>query len=195
MAMRINNNIAAINAQRSVGRNLIAVNRGMARLASGLRVNGASDDASGLVVSEGMRSELVRLGQNVRNAQQGSDLLQVAEGSLQQVNNILGRMKGLAIQSATSTVSSTNREAISTEFGQLVAEIDRIARGTTYDSQALLVGFGNRVSAASTALTSSSTTGVTRIELSATETGSFTFLDSADDSQLTLGNGVISQTL
>jgi flagellin-like hook-associated protein FlgL len=64
MAMRINNNIAAINAQRSVGRNLIAVNRGMARLASGLRVNGASDDASGLVVSEGMRSELVRLGQN-----------------------------------------------------------------------------------------------------------------------------------
>ena len=195
MAMRINNNIAAINAQRSVGRNLIAVNRGMARLASGLRVNGASDDASGLVVSEGMRSELVRLGQNVRNAQQGSDLLQVAEGSLQQVNNILGRMKGLAIQSATSTVSSTNREAISTEFGQLVAEIDRSARGTTYNSQALLVGFGNRVSAASTALTSSSTTGVTRIELSATETGSFTCLDRADDSQLTLGNGVISQTL
>ena len=195
MPMRINNNISAINAQRSVGRNLKAVNRGMSRLSSGLRVNRAADDASGLMISEGLRSEVARLSQNVRNAQQGSDLLQVAEGSLQQVNDILGRMKGLAIESANATVSDTGREAISAEFSNLVAEIDRIAQATSYNSQNLLSGFGNQVSAASTALTSSATTGVARIELSATEADTFTFIDSAGDNQLTLGNGVITQTL
>lgn len=195
MPLRINNNISAINAQRAVGRSLAGVNRGMARLASGLRVNSAADDASGLEISEGMRSEIARLGQNVKNAQQGSDLLQVAEGSLQEVNNILVRMKSLAIESANSTVSDTNREAISAEFSQLVAEIDRIAKATTYNSQSLLSGFGNQVSAASTALTTSASTGVTRIAISATETDTFTFIDDAGDSQLTLGNGVLTQTL
>ena len=195
MALRINNNISAIIAQRALSRSLTGVHRSMERLASGLRINRAADDASGLVISEGLRSEVARLGQNVRNAQQGSDLLQVAEGSLQVVNNILLRMKSLAIESANSSVGNSGREAISAEFTQLVAEIDRIAKATTYNRQSLLSGFGNQVSAASTALTTSQATGVTHIALSATEAGTFTFIDSAGDSQLTLGNGVFTQTL
>lgn len=195
MPMRVNNNIAALNTQRSISRNVIGMNQQLERLSSGLRVNRASDDASGLVVSEGLRSEAAKLGQNVRNAQQGSDLLQVAEGSLQVVNNMLVRMKELAIQSSTSTVNNNNREAIAAEFQQLVGEIDRIASATTYNGQSLLSGFGNQVSSASTALTNSATTGLTRVGISAVEAGIYTFVDGAGDGSLTLGDGATTQTL
>ena len=195
MPMRVNNNIAALNTQRSISRNVIGMNQQLERLSSGLRVNRASDDASGLVVSEGLRSEAAKLGQNVRNAQQGSDLLQVAEGSLQVVNNMLVRMKELAIQSSTSTVNNNNREAIAAGFQQLVGEIDRIASATTYNGQSLLSGFGNQVSSASTALTNSATTGLTRVGISAVEAGIYTFVDGAGDGSLTLGDGATTQTL
>lgn len=93
MPIRVNRSISAINAQRSISRNVTRANRQLERLSSGLRVNRAMDDASGLVVSEGLRSEAAKLNQNVRNAQQGSVLLQVAEGSLQVVNNMFVRMR------------------------------------------------------------------------------------------------------
>jgi flagellin len=196
MPLRVNNNIAAINTQRAISRNASGAKQGLERLSSGLRVNRASDDASGLVVSEGLRSEAAKLNQNVRNAQQGSDLLQVAEGSLQEVNNILIRMRELTIQSSTTTVNNRNRESISAEFNQLVSEIDRIASATAYNTRNLLSGFGNAVSSsASTAVTASATTGVTRVGVSAVTPGTFTFVDSAGDGRLTLGNGMITQTL
>lgn len=138
MPIRVNSNIAALNTQRAISRNVTGANRQLERLSSGLRVNRAMDDASGLVVSEGMRSEAAKLNQNVRNAQQGSDLLQVAEGSLQEVNNILVRMRELSIQSSNSTINDRNRESISAEFSQLVSEIDRIASATAYNSSNLL---------------------------------------------------------
>lgn len=196
MPIRVNSNIAALNTQRAISRNVAGANRGLERLSSGLRVNRAMDDASGLVVSEGLRSEAAKLNQNVRNAQQGSDLLQVAEGSLQEVNNMLIRMRELSIQSATSTINDRNRESVAAEFSQLVSEIDRIASATTYNSSNLLSGFGNSVSTgASTAITASATTGVTRVILSAASAGTFTFVDNAADGRLTLGNGVVTQTL
>lgn len=196
MPIRVNSNIAALNTQRSISRNVAGVERGPERLSSGLRVNRAMDDASGLVVSEGLRSEAAKLNQNVRNAQQGSDLLQVAEGSLQEVNNILVRMRELSIQSSTSTINDRNRESISAEFNQLVSEIDRIASATAYNSKNLLSGFGNVVSSsASTAITASATTGVTRVNISAVSPGTFTFVDGAGDGLLTLGNGLVTQTL
>lgn len=196
MPLRVNNSIPAINTQRSISRNVNVLNRGLERLSSGLRVNRAADDASGLVVSEGMRSEVARLNQNVRNAQQGSDLLQVAEGSLQEVNNMLVRLKELANQSSTSTVNDTNRESIAAEFNQLISEIDRIAEATTYNGGNLLAGFGNQVSStASTAVTGSATTGITRINISAVSAGTFTFSDTAADGSLTLGDGAVTQTL
>ncbi len=196
MAMRVNNNIVALNTQRSISRAVGGAKRHLERLSSGLRVNRAMDDASGLVVSEGLRSEAAKLNQNVRNAQQGSDMLQVAEGSLQTVNNIMVRMRELAIQSSTSTINDANRESIAAEFGQLVSEIDRIASATAYNNRNLLAGFGNVVSTtASTALTDSATTGVTRVGVSAVSPGTFTFSDSAGDGSLTLGNGLVTQTL
>ena len=193
--LRINNNIAAMNARRSIGRNVVGVHRQLERLSSGLRVNRAADDASGLVVSEGLRSLSARLEQDVRNAQQGADMLQVAEGSLQEVNNILVRLKELAIESSNSTLNDRNRESADAEFSQLVAEVDRIGQATTYNKQSLLTGFGNRVSESSTASTTSNATGVTRIALSAATAGTYTFIDGGSDGSLTLGNGLVTQTL
>ena len=195
MPLRVNNNISAINAQRSINRNSAIVNRKFERLSSGLRVNRASDDASGLAVSEGMRGELSGLNQNIRNAEQAYNLLQAAEGSLQEVNNILIRMRELAVVSASSTVNDSNREQLAAEFNQQLIEIDRITQATAYNYDPLLTGYGNKVSKASTALADSSTTGVKHIFPIATESGTYTFVDSAGDGDLTLGNGAVTQTL
>ena len=196
MALNVNNNLPSLNIQHSISKNVTGANRQLQRLSSGLRVNGAVDDAAGLSVSEGMRSQAARMGQNVRNAQQASDLLQVAEGSLQEVNNILVRMKELSLQSSTSTFNDRNRESIASEFSQLVSEIDRIAQATAYNEKNLLSGFGNQVSAtASTALTTSPVTAVSRISLSAAVVGTYTFVDRGGDSTVTLGNGTTTQTL
>lgn len=195
MPLRVNNNIPSINSQRFISRNTVQLNRQLERLASGVRINRAADDASGLVVSEGMRGELSGLTQNVRNAQHAVDLVQVAEGSMQEVSNMLVRMRSLAVQSASSTVNDSNRESLAAEFIQLTSEVDRIAQATSYNGMALLSGFGNQVSSSSTALTTSGVTGVARISLSTTQTGTFQFIDNAGDELVTLGNGVISQTL
>ena len=195
MSLRVTHNIAAINAGRHVNRNVLRTSRQLEILSSGLRVNRASDDASGLVVSEGMRSEVAGLTQNVRNAEQAFNLLQVAEGSMQEVNNILVRMRELAIQSSTSTINDRNRESVAAEFSQLTSEIDRIAQATTYNSSTLLTGFGNQVGTASTAVTTSNATGVTNVAISAAESGTYTFVDSGGDSKITLGNGSVTQTL
>jgi len=191
----VNNNIAAINSQRAIGRNSGIIKKQLERLSSGLRVNRAQDDASGLVISEGMRGELSGLNQNIRNAEQGANLLQVAEGSLQEVNNILIRMRELAVQSSSSTISDTNRESVAAEFNQLTSEIDRIAQATAYNNSTLLTGFGNQVSTESTALTASATTGVAKVGLAAAQSGTYSFVDSVSDGALTLGNGATTQTL
>lgn len=196
MALRVNSNLKAINAQRAVKRNLGSVSRELERLSSGLRVNRAADDASGLVISEGMRGEISGLKQNVRNAEHAANLIQVAEGSLQEVSNILIRMRELAVQSSSSTLNNSNREAMVAEFASLRTEIDHIAESTTYNNQSLLVGYGNRVSdSLSTAVTASNTSGVTGVLLSSAESGTYTFEDTAGDNQLTLGNGVVTQTI
>lgn len=195
MALRLNTNMRALVSQRFIGHNVQAVNRGVEHLASGLRVTRAADDASGLVVSEGMRGELSGLTQNVRNAEHAVDLVQVAEGSMQEVNNMLVRMRSLALQSASGTLNDSNRESLSAEFSQLVDEVDRIAQATSYNGMTLLTGFGNQVSSASTAVAASSATGMTRIQLSAAQAGTFRFIDTAGDDSVTLGNGTVSQTL
>ena len=196
MALRVNNNISAINAQRVLKRNLGSVGRELERLSSGLRVNRAADDASGLVISEVMRGEISGLNQNVQNAEHAANLIQVAEGSLQEVSNILIRMREMAMQSANSTLNNSNREALAAEFASLRTEIDRIAEATTYNKQSLLVGFGNRVSdSLSTAVTASNISGVKGVLLSSADAGTYTFEDIAGDSELTLGNGTVTQTI
>jgi flagellin len=196
MPLRVNNNISAINARRNLNRNNRALSTKLERLASGLRVNRAADDAAGLSVREGMRAEISGLKMNVSNAEQATNLIQVAEGSLNEVNAIMIRMRELAVQSSSSTVTDGNRESIQAEFTQLTQEIDRIALATSYNNQTLLTGFGNQVSgAASTALTTSNATGVSGITISGADSGTYTFADAGADGEITLGNGTTTQTI
>jgi flagellin len=196
MPLRVNNNISAINARRNLNRNNRALSTKLDRLASGLRVNRAADDPAGLSVREGMRAEISGLKMNVSNAEQATNLIQVAEGSLNEVNAIMIRMRELAVQSSSSTVTDGNRESIQAEFTQLTQEIDRIALATSYNNQTLLTGFGNQVSgAASTALTTSNATGVSGITISGADSGTYTFADAGADGEITLGNGTTTQTI
>jgi flagellin len=195
MPLRVNNNIAAMNSRRRLNANNRDLNTRLERLSSGLRVNRAADDAAGLSVREGMRAEISGLKMNVTNAEQGSNLLQVAEGSLNEINAMLIRMRELAVQSASSTVNDSNRESIQAEYTQLTQEIDRIALSTTYNDTVLLTGYGNNVDTGSTALTTSNATGVTDVKISGASTGTYTFADTTTDGEVTLGNGNVTQTI
>ncbi len=195
MALRVNTNIAALNARRHLNANTRTLAAKQERLASGLRLNKAADDAAGLSVREGMRAELSGLKATITNAEQASNLLQTAEGSLNETNAILVRMRELAAQSGNSTFTDNNREALQGEFSQLMGEIDRIAAATTYNNQTLLTGYGNTVDGTSTAVTASNASGVTEISISGAQTGTYTFEDTGSGSTLTLGNGTVSQTI
>ena len=196
MPLRVNNNIAAINSRRRLNANNRDLNIRLERLSSGLRINRAADDAAGLSVREGMRAEISGLKMNLLNAEQATNLLQVGEGSLNEINAMLIRMRELAVQSSSSTVNDRNRESIQAEYTQLINEIDRIAPSTTYNDQVLLTGYGNTIDAASTALTTSNTTGVTDIKISGAAAGTYTFVDTgSNDSEVTLGNGTVTQTI
>ncbi|MCZ6632410.1 MAG: flagellin [bacterium] len=197
MPLRINTNTPALNARRILNITGKDMKLRMERLSSGLRVNRASDDAAGLSVSEGLRAEISGFAQGMRNAEQATNLIQTAEGALGEMNGILLRMRELAVQSASSTVNDSNRQAVNAEFTQLVSELDRIAQVTSYNNTGLLTGFGNTVSqniAVSTAL-ASTTTGVVGVQITGATSGSYVFVDSGSDNQLTLGNGVTTQTL
>jgi flagellin len=197
--MRVNHNISALNAINQLNANNRVLGEKLERLSSGLRINKASDDAAGLSIREGMRAEISGLKVNVLNAEQATNVTQVAEGSLNEVNAILIRMRTLAVQSAATTVNDFNRDAIQAEFSHLVQEIDRIAQSTTYNNEVLLTGFGNTVSfesAESTAITTSNVTGVTDARLSGAQTGTYEFVeDDAEKGYVTLGNGVVTQTI
>jgi len=197
MALRVNNNISALSAKGQLNANNRMLGQKLERLASGLRINRAADDAAGLSVREGMRAEISGLKVNVSNAEQASNLLQVAEGSLNEVNAILVRMRELAVQSSSSTVTDQNRESIQAEFSQLTQEIDRIAQATVYNEQTLLTGFGNTVNdGTSTSVTASNTSGVTDVRISGADSGTYTFVDDdATDGEVTLGNGTATQTI
>ena len=197
MPMRVNHNISALNAIHQLNANNRVLGQKLERLSSGLRINRASDDAAGLSIREGMRAEISGLKVNVLNAEQATNVTQVAEGSLNEVNGILIRMRTLAVQSAATTVNDFNRSAIQAEFSHLVQEIDRIAQSTTYNNEVLLTGFGNTVSFDdSTAVTTSNATGVMDVRLSGAQTGEYTFVEADDEAgYVTLGNGVVTQTI
>jgi flagellin len=195
-ALNVNNNISAMNVRKHLNMNSGDQSTRLERLSSGMRINSAEDDAAGLSVSEGFRAQITGLTMGVRNAEMGANMLQVAEGSLNEVSAMLVRMRELAVQSSNSTVNDLNREAIDSEVNQLRSEIDRIAQSTVYNDQKLLTGFGARADEAiSSALTDESQTGVARILVSGSPTGTYRFTDSAGDGELTLGNGVVSQTI
>jgi len=139
--VRINTNIMALNAQNMLMRNQSGVESSIKRLSSGLRINGAADDASGLAISEKMRSQIRGLNQAKSNAYDGISMIQTAEGALQQTTDILQRMRELAIKSENKGVlTPTDQQAIKTEFDELIEEVDRIATSTTFNQKTLLDG-------------------------------------------------------
>lgn len=137
---RINHNIPAMitgGSLRKVGRR---VEKSLEKLSTGLRINRAADDAAGLSVSEQLRTQVRGLAMGNRNIQDGMSLLNIAEGALIEIEDMLQRIRELAIQAANDTLTSTERNYIQTEIDQLKTEIDRIANGTQYNSQKLLNG-------------------------------------------------------
>ena len=139
----INTNVSATLASNAISRNDRAMTTAMERLSTGLRINSAADDAAGLAIASRMRSQVDGLEQAARNANDGISMLQVAEGAVSEISNILGRMKELAVQSASGTYSSTDRAALDLEFQQLLTEVDRIARNTEWNGMKILDGNGN----------------------------------------------------
>ncbi len=195
MALRINSNVAAISTRNTMSANNADLGTRIKRLASGMQINTSADDASGLTISEGFRAQITGMTMGVRNAEMGSNLVQVAEGSLNEVSSILIRMRELAVQSSSSTVNDQNRESIDAEINELRQEIDRIALSTTYNDQVLLTGFGNTLdSATSTAVSDAAETGVSDVTVSGVPAGTYTISDNADG-MISIGNGVVSQTV
>ena len=140
MGIRINTNVASINTQRHLYNSTIQFNKSMEKLSSGLRVNRASDDAAGLAISEGLKSDIRALEQASRNAADGISLVQVAEGALDEVSNILLRLRELTEQSLNGTLTDTERGYLDSEFQDLLGEIDRIAQSTEFNGLQLLDG-------------------------------------------------------
>jgi flagellin len=139
MGLRINNNIAAQNAYRNLSVTDSQMGKSLEKLSSGFRINRAADDAAGLSISEGLRSQIGGLKVAVRNAQDGISVVQTAEGALTETHSILQRMRDLSVQAAsTGSQDSDARSAAQTEFAQLNLELDRIATTTSYGGQKLL---------------------------------------------------------
>jgi flagellin len=140
MAMRVYNNLYSVTSQRHLDTNSLALKGSLEKLSSGLRINRGADDAAGLAISEGLRSDIRSLQQASRNANDGVSLINTAEGALSEQASILVRMRELSAQSATGTVGSTERQTIQREFSALRSEINRISSVTEFNGQKLLNG-------------------------------------------------------
>lgn len=140
MPLVINTNVSSLNAQRQLVHSGNELATAMERLSSGKRINTAADDAAGLAISNRMTSQIRGLNQAVRNANDGISLIQTAEGALDETTNILQRMRELAIQSANGIYDDANRSTLDAEVQQLIQELDRIAKTTTFNGQPLLDG-------------------------------------------------------
>lgn len=140
MPQMINTNIMSLNAQRQLNKSQLTQNEAMERLSSGLRINSAKDDAAGLAISTGMQSQIRGINQAVRNSNDGISMTQTAEGSMDEMTNILQRMRELSVQAANDTNSSDNKLSIQKEVDQLYAELDRISSTTQFNGTNLLDG-------------------------------------------------------
>ena len=142
MGLRINTNVASINAQRNLRKTRLNLNKTLEKLSSGERIKRAGDDAAGLAISENLKAQIRGLKQAERNAADGISLVQIAEGGLTEISNILIRLRELAVQAASDTIGPTERKFLNVEFEQLTSEIDRIAGSTEFNGVPLLNGTG-----------------------------------------------------
>ncbi len=139
----INTNVSALYSQNAMKTNARSMSTAMEQLSTGTRVNSAKDDAAGLAIGQNMTSQIRGLNQAVRNANDGINMMQTAEGAMVEQSNMLQRMRELAVQSSNGTYSSAQRGYLDTEFGKLIDQIDNIANQTTWNDQVLLNGTSN----------------------------------------------------
>ena len=143
MSMVIGTNVASLTAQRHLASSRNDMEQSMERLSSGKRINSAMDDAAGLSITHQLDSQISGLNQAARNANDGISLVQTAEGALEEVSNILNRMKELAVQASSDTYSAVDRDAMDLEYQALHAEITRISDETTFNGQSVVGGTTN----------------------------------------------------
>ncbi|WP_125614236.1 flagellin [Specibacter cremeus] len=143
MGMQVNTNLAANNAYRNLNNTQNALSKSMEKLSSGLRINRAADDAAGLAISEGLKSQVNGYTVAARNAQDGISVVQTAEGALTEVNSILQRLRDLAVQAGNDSNNTDSRDAIKKEATQLSSELTRISQTTNFNGTKLLDGSAN----------------------------------------------------
>src|SRR3954463_11518458 len=142
MGLRISTNVASLNAQKNLGGTHHALQSSLAKLSSGQRINQAADDAAGLAISENLRAQIRGLRQANRNSNDGVSLVQVAEGGLQEMSNMLIRLRELGVQAASDTIGDTERKFLDVEYQQLKSEMQRISEVTEFNGRDLLNGTG-----------------------------------------------------
>ena len=178
MGLRINTNVSSLSAQRHLYNTTNKLHKSMERLSSGLRINRSGDDAAGLAISESLKSDIRALQQASRNAADGISLVQVAEGALDEVNNILLRLRELAEQAATETLGQDERGYLDAEYQALLQEIDRISATAEFNGLMLLdgsagtldvqVGIGTDVNTSAVQLDLSTAMDTTQLNLAGT---------------------------
>ncbi len=136
----INTNVSALYSQNAMKANTRAMNTAMEQLSTGVRINSAKDDAAGMAIGQSMTSQIRGLNQAVRNANDGINMMQTAEGAMTEQSNMLQRMRELAVQSSNGTYSSAQRSYLDAEFSALISQIDKISTDTTWNGQVVLAG-------------------------------------------------------
>ena len=136
----IQTNVGAMRAQSALGRSQVGLQQSLQRLSTGFRINSAADDAAGLGISENLRADIRSLNQANRNANDGLSVVNTAEGAMNEIGNILVRMRELSVQAASDSLGSSERGYLDQEFGQLKSEVDRIVDTTEFNGQKLIDG-------------------------------------------------------
>ena len=194
MGMFINTNVAALNAQRNLGITGLKMGKALERLSSGLRINRAADDAAGLSISEGLRSQVRGLRQASRNAQDAISMVQMGEGALNEVHGILQRMRELTVQAGNETLSTNDRDAVGAEMFTLRTEIDNIATRTKFNGLSLLTGSLSTSQSGGTAivgfaLTTGSTASIAAIDVSKLTAGTTYTFAKVDADTMSISDG------
>jgi len=190
MGFRIQNNIAAMNAQSNLSVSDSAMSKSLQKLSSGYRINSAKDDAAGLAISQGFRADIASVKVAQRNITEANSLLQVAEGAMSSIGDVLTRMKELATQAASANVG-TDVSKVSAEYNTLVSEIDRIADSTKYAGTKLVDG---TFSAGNTATTWNATANIYDVNVTNAATGAFAVAYSASTNALSITKGTVTES-
>lgn len=145
MGLRVGTNVQSISSQRALKASVRDQNKALNKLSTGSRINTAGDDAAGLAISENLKANIRGSQQAARNAGDGISMIQTAEGGMNEVSNILVRLRELSVQAASDTIGDQERKFTNLEFQQLTTEIDRIANSSTFNGKELLTGNGDKL--------------------------------------------------